>query len=232
MPMGWELFATIAHMVTILDYGAGNLTSVCLAFERLGVEPRVIADAGAYTGGRIVFPGVGAAGSGRTGVQARGFDGLLRRAVAGGIPTLGVCLGMQLLATTSEEDGGVAGLNLISGTVRKFEAQSLATDTLPHSELSPRAVKIPHMGWNTVAHGGHPVFDGIAQNEAFYYVHSYYMQTAAQGDTVATTEYCGVTFAAAIGHGSLVATQFHPERSGEAGARLLRNFLSWEGVCS
>ncbi len=205
-------------MVTILDYGAGNLTSVRLAFERLGVVPRVIADAGAYDGGRIVFPGVGSAGSGMAGVCARGFDGLLRRAVSEGVPVLGVCLGMQLLGSRSEEDGGVAGLGLIPGAVRRF--------VKPANE---RSVKIPHMGWNTVEHGGHPLFAGIAQGEAFYYVHSYFMLTESAGDTVASTEYAGVRFAAAIGRGSLVATQFHPERSGAAGAQLLRNFLRWEG---
>ncbi len=215
---GWVCYNV--RMVTILDYGAGNLTSVRLAFERLGVTPKVIADAQDYTGGRLVFPGVGSAGSGMAGVCARGFDGLLRRAVAEGVPTLGVCLGMQLLASTTEEDGGVRGLDFISGSVCHFDAA-----------LDPTA-KIPHMGWNTVTHGEHPLFEGIAQEEAFYFVHSYFMQTASAEETLATANYCGVDFAAVIGRGSLVATQFHPERSGAAGAQLLKNFLTWEGTCS
>ncbi len=216
----WAVLCYNVVMVTILDYGAGNLTSVRLAFERLGVQPRIITAAHDYAGGRIVFPGVGSAGSGMRGVCERGFDALLRRALAENIPTLGVCLGMQLLGSRSEEDGGIGGLGLISGDVRRFDGT-----------LDPTA-KIPHMGWNTVTHIGHPLFAGIAQEEAFYFVHSYFMQTALPEETLAAANYCGATFAAAIGKGSLVATQFHPERSGAAGAKLLQNFLSWEGVCS
>lgn len=206
-------------MVTILDYGAGNLTSVCLAFERLGVRPRVIAEAAAYEGGHVVFPGVGSAASGMEGLRARGFDRLLRETAAGGVPTLGICLGMQLLLEHSQEDGGTPGLGLIAGECLRFDAA-----------LEPTA-KIPHMGWNTVHHTAHPLFAGIAQDEAFYFVHSYYVRPAAASAILGRTDYCGVTFASAIGQGSLVATQFHPERSGAAGAKLLANFLAWGGVC-
>lgn len=206
-------------MVTILDYGAGNLTSVCLAFERLGETPRVIETAAGYVGGRIVFPGVGSAGSGMEGVRARGFDALLRGAVRDGVPTLGVCLGMQLLLEASEEDGGTEGLGLLPGRCRAF------------SRAKDPAAKIPHMGWNTLRHApGHPLFAGIAQEEAFYFVHSYFAEPARPDDTLGTADYCGETFAAAIGRGALAGVQFHPERSGAAGARLLANFLAWEGA--
>lgn len=203
-------------MVTILDYGAGNLTSVCLAFERLGVQPRVITEAAQFGGGRLVFPGVGSAGSGMAGVRARGFDALLAQQVARGIPVLGICLGMQLLLDTSAEDGGTAGLGLIPGTCVGFEPAK-----------DPEA-KIPHMGWNTLDHVAHPLFANIAQGEAFYFVHSYFAKPAREADILGRTDYCGERFAAVIGHGSLVATQFHPERSGRAGEQLLRNFLAWE----
>ena len=207
-------------MITILDYGAGNLTSVRLAFERLGVQPEIITDATQYKGGRILFPGVGSAASGMAGVCERGFDQLLRNAVAQGTPVLGICLGMQLLLATSEEDDGVQGLNLIPGKVTAFDRQKDPT------------AKIPHMGWNTVQLQDHPLLAGIPQNAAFYFVHSYFVTPQNPDAIKGTTTYCGEDFASIIAQGSLCATQFHPERSGEAGAQLLANFLSWEGLCS
>ncbi len=206
-------------MVTILDYGAGNLTSVRLAFERLGETPRVIKQAEDFAGGHLVFPGVGSAGSGMEGLRTRGFDRLLQRASEDQIPTLGICLGMQLLLSSSEEDGATEGLGLIPGIVRRFNPL-----------LDPSA-KIPHMGWNTLRHAAHPIFNGIAQDAAFYYVHSYFVQPTDSAHCLGTTHYCGTDFTAVIGKGSLVATQFHPERSGETGAQLLANFLTWEGTC-
>ncbi len=207
-------------MVTILDYGAGNLTSVRLAFERLAVETEVITSAEAYRGGRILFPGVGSAGSGMAGVKARGFDTLLKSAVAEGTPVLGICLGMQLLLERSEEDGGVAGLGLIPGAVVAFDKAKDST------------AKVPHMGWNTVALRRHPLFAEMPSEAAFYFVHSYFVKPREEADVFGMTDYCGECFASVIGRGSLVATQFHPERSGEAGAQLLRQFATWEGVCS
>ncbi len=206
-------------MITVLDYGAGNLTSVCLALERLGEHPQVIAEASAYQGGRILFPGVGSAASGMAGVRARGFDTLLQQAVAARTPVLGICLGMQLLLERSAEDGDTPALGLIPG------------QCVPFNPTRDPTAKIPHMGWNTLRHSDHPLFEGIAQDAAFYYVHSYIARPSDRADCLGTTDYCGEAFAAAIGRGSLVATQFHPERSGAAGARLLANFLKWEGVC-
>ncbi len=204
-------------MVTILDYGAGNLTSVRLAFERLGETPRLIGRAEDWQGGRLVFPGVGSAKSGMAGLRARGFDALLRRAAAEGAPILGICLGMQLLLEGSEEDGGVEGLGLIPGRCVRFDPA-----------LDP-AAKIPHMGWNTVAQAPHPLWAGVPDGSAFYFVHAYYARPAEAADVAGWTDFCGVRFASALRRGSLFATQFHPERSGEAGAGLLRAFLSWEG---
>lgn len=204
-------------MVTILDYGAGNLTSVRLAFERLGETPRLISRADEWQGGRLVFPGVGSAKSGMAGLRARGFDALLRRAAAEGTPILGICLGMQLLLEGSEEDGGVEGLGLIPGRCVRFDP---ARDP---------AAKIPHMGWNTLSQAPHPLWAGIPEGSAFYFVHAYFARPAQPADAAGWTDFCGERFASALRRGSLFATQFHPERSGEAGARLLRNFLSWEG---
>lgn len=152
------------------------------------------------------------------GVRERGFDTLLRTAFAQGTPILGICLGMQLLLSSSEEDGGVAGIGLIDGDVRLFD------------ETRDRTAKIPHMGWNTVNFQSHPLFDGLEPNAAFYFVHSYFARPTHAEDRCGVTDYCGEMFASVIASRSLFATQFHPERSGAAGAQLLKNFLTWEGV--
>lgn len=201
-------------MIAILDYGAGNLTSVRLAFERLGVAVKVTTDAvEAARAERIVFPGVGSAASGMAGLKRYGFDGLLKEAFLLGKPILGICLGMQMLFERSEEDGGVEGLGLLKGEVKSFYNRRLP------------GMKIPHMGWNSVRQAiPHPIFDGIAQDEAFYFVHSFY----ADGEALGTTDY-GFEFTSAAGIGSLFATQFHPERSGDAGLRMLHNFANWKG---
>ena len=207
-------------MIAILDYGAGNLTSVRLAFQRLGAEAQVVREAAAMPSGvtHVVFPGVGSAQSGMEGVCARGFDALLKEAVADGTPVLAICLGEQLVFDSSEEDGGVSGLGLVPGRVVKFGFPAEAH------------VKVPHMGWNGVAFPQpHPVLDGLPSGEAFYFVHSYYAQAARAEDVVGQTEYAGRVFTSMVARGSLFASQCHPERSGEAGLRLLRNFVAWDG---
>ncbi len=207
--------------IAILDYGAGNLTSIRLAFEHLGANPVVTADATeAGRADAIVFPGVGSARSGMDGLLSRGLDRPVRDALRAGRPVLAICLGMQMCCSESEEDGGVAGLGLVPGHVALFRFPVDGTQPV-------RPPKVPHMGWNRIAVAGkHPVFDGL-DGEAFYFVHSYYVDLLCPA-TCAVTEYGGKDFASAIASGSLVATQFHPERSGEAGLRLLRNFLDWE----
>lgn len=205
----------LLFMINILDYGAGNLTSVRLAFERLGTTPRILTEASQYQGGRILFPGVGSAASGMAGVKARGFDRLLQDAIKASTPVLGICLGMQLLLSSSEEDGHTEGLNLIPGVCKRFDRAKEPT------------AKIPHMGWNTLQLNHHPLFDGLQQNDAVYFVHSYFVMPNNAEHTLATTQYCGETFTSAIGYRNLCAMQFHPERSGAVGARLLENFLHW-----
>ena len=209
--------------IAILDYGAGNLTSIRLAFEHLGAAPFVTGDAAeAARADALVFPGVGSAKSGMEGLLARGLDHAVRGAVAAGRPVLAICLGMQMCCDRSEEDGGVDGLGLVPGTVRLFRFDG---DAAPDG----RRPKVPHMGWNAIAlrQTRHPVFAGL-DGEAFYFVHSYFAEADGPG-RAATTEYGGLAFASALAAGSLVATQFHPERSGEAGLALLGNFLAWEG---
>ena len=152
-------------MIGILDYGAGNLTSVRLAFGRLGVEASLVRDASEWQSGmtHLVFPGVGSAASGMAGVRERGFDALMRDWLSRGLPALAICLGEQLIFGSSEEDGGVSGLGLVSGRV------------VPFSFPAESHVKVPHMGWNGVSFPmAHPVLAGLADGEAFYFVHSYY----------------------------------------------------------
>lgn len=203
--------------ITILDYGAGNLTSVCLAFEHIGVKTVVVSDAAnAPSEGNIVFPGVGAAASGMAGLRARGFDKLLSNAASEGRRILGICLGMQLLLDESEEDGGQQALGLVPGRVKLFRFP-------PASH-----VKIPHIGWNQiVVPHAHPVLEGISNGTAFYFVHSYYAAPASKDSVFGMTDYAGCAFASIVGGGSIIATQFHPERSGEAGLLLLKNFSHW-----
>ena len=216
--------------IAILDYGAGNLTSIRLAFERLEARPVVTGDvAEALRADALVFPGVGSARSAMEGLLSRGLDAPILEFLAAGRPVLAICLGMQMCCARSEEDGGVDGLGLVPGVVRRFcfaepahEAQS------SEFKVQSRPPKVPHMGWNTISVlSCHPVFAGL-DDQAFYFVHSYYVGDDCPA-AVCHTEYAGFVFTSAIATGSLVATQFHPERSGEAGLRLLRNFLAWEG---
>ncbi len=210
-------------MIAILDYGAGNLTSVRLAFERIGGHAEVVTDAArAAAADKIIFPGVGSAASGMAGFCARGFDRVLKQAVADGKPVLVICLGMQMLFERSAEDGDVAGLGILPGTVEPFAFPA------------ERRVKIPHMGWNGVDFiPGHPLLDGIKPGEAFYFVHSYYVKPGTPDTTLGRTEYAGFEFTSIAGRDNLFATQFHPERSGQAGLRILKNFLEWDGkTCS
>ena len=208
--------------ITILDYGAGNLTSVRLACERFGYETMVATHAGeAPLEGPVIFPGDGSAKSCLEAVRARGYDRYLRNAIEAGRPVLGICIGMQLLFDWSDEDGGQTALGLLPGRVQRFDFPG-----------NP-ALKIPEMGWNAVTFTQpHPVFDGVESGTPFYFVHSYYCEPADATLTFGTTEYGGKHFCSVAAKGSLVATQFHPERSGEAGLRLFHNFLTWDGKLS
>ena len=195
--------------VVIIDAGGANLGSVRAAFARLGVETEVSRDpARIAIAERLVLPGVGAATPVMQTLRDSGIDALLRTS---SVPLLGICIGMQVLFEHSEE-GGVAGLGLLRGEVRK----------LPATE----GVRLPHMGWNTLAKRvDSPLLDGIEDGAQTYFVHSY--GVAGSGDAILETEHGG-SFAAAVARGRIAGAQFHPERSGEVGARFLRNFLAWQ----
>jgi glutamine amidotransferase len=201
--------------VAVVDYGMGNLDSVARAIEECGGRPSVTDRAEDIENAtHIVLPGVGAFGDGIRNVRERGLDGILReQAVVGGIPFLGICLGMQLLATRGYEGGMTQGLGWIDGEVRRLE---------PAGEDH----RIPHIGWNEVAlTRPAPLFTGIDAGHDFYFVHSYHLVCHDKEDVVAVTPYCG-GFVSAIARGRIFGVQFHPEKSQRLGFQVLRNFLA------
>jgi glutamine amidotransferase len=196
-------------MITIVDYGVGNLRSVQKALEAVGAPALVSAEPAALERARgIVLPGVGAFGDGMAQLRARGLVEPLLDQVQRNKPLLGICLGMQLLFEESEEMGRHAGLGLLPGRVLRF----------PENDL-----KVPHVGWNRLRPVDHPLLAGIPGGGYAYFVHSYYARPAARGDVLATTDY-GLEFASVVGRGSTWGAQFHPEKSQEVGLRLLANF--------
>jgi len=163
----------------------------------------------------VIFPGVGAAGSAMDNLRKMGLADVIKQAVASGKPFLGICLGTQIIFAHSEEDGGTDTLGILQGKVKLFEPSDMAD-------------KVPQMGWNSVKlTAKHPVWAGIDDNSEFYFVHSFYPAPDNKADIIGTTEYAGVTFASAVARGNLVATQFHVEKSGKIGLRLLKNFCEW-----
>lgn len=207
-------------MITIVDYKAGNLTSVQLALESIGEDVLITRNPDEILAAtRVVFPGVGAARSAMANLDELGLTDALKQVVAKGVPFLGICIGMQLLFRFSEENGGTDCLGLVEGKVKLFKP-------------SDPMCKIPQMGWNTVKLvKSHPVFEGIENESEFYFVHSYYPSPLDDGSVVGQTEYADAVFASAVAKGNLIATQFHPERSGRIGLKLLENFCRWEPTC-
>jgi len=204
-------------MVAIVDYGAGNLTSVASAVRHLGEEPRITrSPQEILRADRVIFPGVGAAGASMGNLKRLGLDDAIRQVFRGGRPLLGICNGFQVIFNDSEEDGGTGCLGLLEGTVKRFQ-------------FPPGVVrKVPHMGWNEVVfQGEHPVFHGIPAGSQFYFVHSYYPLPQDPGLVRGTALYGGIRFAAALAHRNLAAVQFHAEKSGPPGLQILKNFLRW-----
>jgi glutamine amidotransferase len=198
-------------LISVLDYGMGNLRSVQKALERVGAEVEVTRDPERVRAAAgLVLPGVGAFPTAMDAVRELGFDGLLRDHVAAGKPALGICLGMQLLFDSSAEHGGADGLGLLEGEVVGLDAPGL---------------KVPHIGWNEVAWtNGTPLAEGLANPAAFYHVHSFAPQPARREDVLGWSAY-GTEFASVVGRGNVFGVQFHPEKSGPDGLALLRNFV-------
>jgi glutamine amidotransferase len=209
-------------VIAILDYKAGNLTSVKRALDHIGFQCRITNSHDEIRrADKVVFPGVGAAGKSMESLRELGLDKLLRELFNAKVPILGICVGLQVLFELSEENQ-TRCLGILPGEVRRFpeEMRSATGDLL----------KIPHMGWNSVSfQDGHPVFQGVPSGSEFYFVHSYYPEPADRDITAGITEY-GINFTSAVALRNLVAVQFHPEKSGKPGLRLLDNFCRWNGV--
>jgi len=202
----------------ILDYEAGNLASVKRACAHVGMTAEYCADPDQLRrADRVIFPGVGAAGSAMHSLRARGLDEALREVINGGTPVLGICLGMQVSLTHSEEND-TATLDLIPGVVRRFA-------------FDQPDLKVPHMGWNEVRIvQEHPVLADIQPGDEFYFVHSYFPEPQDSKAVLAVTDYEG-DFTCAIGKDNYIGTQFHPEKSAQVGLQLLANFATWNGQC-
>lgn len=207
-------------MIAIIDYDAGNLTSVARALSHLSVPCEVTNDKQTIAEARaVIFPGVGAAGSAMQSLKRLGLDAAIQQALAQGKPVLGICLGTQIIMSRSQEDANTACLDIIAGETVRFPREL--------TDKGGNRLKIPHMGWNQVKIvADHPVLAGLDPEDAFYFVHSYYPQPRDPGQVLGHTEY-GIGFPAIIGTQNLIATQFHPEKSGRPGLRILQNFCEW-----
>jgi glutamine amidotransferase len=194
----------------VIDYGAGNLRSVAIALARLGFDPLITSEPEAVDNADIVvLPGVGAAADTMSNLAQRRLVEPIRQYIAGGRPFLGICMGLQVLFSVSEEGGEHPCLDILPGRVRRL----------------PAGLKVPQMGWNHVRQrSSHPIFDGIPDGAFFYFVHSYYADPEDPSVVIGETDY-GVTFPAVVAKDNIVATQFHPEKSAESGLRLYENFL-------
>jgi glutamine amidotransferase len=203
-------------MITIVDYGAGNIRSVQRACAEIGIQSVVVGTpADLQNAERIIFPGVGAAPTAMETLGRTGLSASLKQSFELGIPMLGICLGAQIVLDSSEE-GDTPCLRLIPGSAVRFK-------------LRDKLLKIPHMGWNAVkVIQPHPLLEGIEQEDEFYFVHSYYPQPANRENIYAVSDY-GIEFCSALGYRNLFAVQFHPEKSGRLGLQILEHFAKWDG---
>ncbi|HNU65135.1 MAG TPA: imidazole glycerol phosphate synthase subunit HisH [Thiobacillaceae bacterium] len=204
--------------VAIVDYGMGNLRSVANALRQVGTEPAIVDRPEDLTHfERVILPGVGAFQQAMEHLDASGLGAAVDGARRSGKPILGICLGMQLMCRGSEEGAlagaSHAGLGWVDAQVRRFPVRP--------------GLKVPHMGWDDVQRAGaHPLIEGVADGSDYYFVHSYYVDCAHGDDVLLAGDY-GVPYCAVFAHGNVVGAQFHPEKSQQAGLRLLKNFLAW-----
>jgi glutamine amidotransferase len=198
--------------VVIIDYGAGNLRSVVHAVTKVGYRPVVTSNYKSVTGAdALILPGVGAAADTMSNLRKLGLIEPISEYIAGNRPFLGICIGLQVLFTISEEGGWHECLGIIPGRVKRL----------------PSGLKTPHMGWNQVCQRRpHPIFSNIPDKTNFYFVHGYYAEPDDRSLILADTEY-GIAFGSVLASNNLVATQFHPEKSGEIGLRLYQNFFNF-----
>jgi len=197
-------------VIAIVDYGVGNLRSVANAITKLGYQPRITSRQNEVLNAQaVILPGVGAAADTMESLNRLGLVGPIGQLITDNRPFFGVCIGLQVLFSDTEEGGGHECLGIIPGRVRRL----------------PSELKVPHMGWNQVKQRlAHPIFAGIPDEANFYFVHSYYAEPADKSLVAGETEY-GIPICSVIAQGNLVATQFHPEKSGELGLRMYDNFI-------
>lgn len=202
-------------MVAIIDYGAGNLQSVKKALDFIGAESIITGDKNEIdAASHIILPGVGSFADAMNCIREHDLENTVKRAADGSKYFLGICLGLQLLFSSSEESPGVKGLGVFDGEIVKIP--------------NDNGLKVPHMGWNSVElRQNDGIFKNVKNNSYFYFVHSYYLKDAPNDIVAGVTEY-GVPIQCAVQKGRVCATQFHPEKSGEAGLELLRNFVNQE----
>ena len=200
-------------MIAIIDYGAGNIQSVYKALKFIGADCKVTSDKDEILNADgAILPGVGSFGDAMDTMTKRGIKDTIIEYTKSGKPFLGICLGLQLLFPESEETPGVKGLDIFKGTITKIPNQN-------------RTLKIPHMGWNNISiKQKNGIFKGIEGEPYVYFVHSFYLKAQEKDIVAATTQY-GVEIDAAVQKGNIIATQFHPEKSGEVGLKMLKNFV-------
>ena len=203
-------------MIAIIDYGAGNLSSVKKALDYLGAESEITEDRDKIlSASHVILPGVGSFGDAMNSMAERGLVDVVKETALSGKPFLGICLGLQLLFESSDECPEVEGLGLLEGRIV----------TIPRDN----GLKVPHIGWNSVSiKQKDSIFSGVDDNSYFYFVHSYYLKGAQEDVVAGITEY-GVPIECAVQKGNLCAVQFHPEKSSSAGLKLLKNFIAMEG---
>ena len=213
------------NRIAIIDYGMGNLHSVYSALKHINPDADVVITANAddiQNSQRVIFPGVGAMRDCMSEIKRLKLDIVIKQVIANRTPLLAICVGLQALLSHSEENNGVDCLNIFSGHVRFFG------DDL-HDQKKER-LKVPHMGWNEVVQiKTHPLWSNIQDQSRFYFVHSYYVDVTDSSLIAGETTY-GKKFAAAFSKNNVFATQFHPEKSAQAGLQLFKNFLSWNGT--
>jgi len=207
-------------MIAIIEYNAGNITSVARALHSIDQDFIITNDTKMLdAASHAIFPGVGAAGEAMAYLKNKKLDTWLKQCFRSGKPILGICLGTQIILDASEENDTTC-IGLVGGITRRFPESLTAAG---------RALKIPHMGWNSVAfRRPHPVFAGVPEEAEYYFVHSYYPSPESEEAVLGTTEY-GMTFCSVLAVRNLIAMQFHPEKSGRPGLQILKNFCAWEG---
>jgi len=210
-------------MIAIVDYGMGNLRSVQKGFEKMGFDARVVSGASSIEDSRgVVLPGVGAFRDCMENLDRLGLIGAIRKSVSSGKPFLGICLGLQVLFSESEEFGNSEGMGIFPGKVVRFSSTMQDTDDAEGPPL-----KVPHMGWNQITKKQDaPLLEGIDAGSYFYFVHSYYVAPQDPEIAATTTDY-GIEFISSVARDNVFACQFHPEKSQKLGLQILKNFGEW-----